>query len=254
MSKQRKSTSKPATSGKSAMSTAKAKGDVKPPASKADAQLQALRSLAWMYSQSRLWGSPRRFEFPLGDKDASELRKEALHSHIDSREKTESAKKRLLATGYDVPDSWLTVRYIGDLGRTDSAATDNKPEMTVITDSGADLPALDAVLREIYVAGLRLEAEIGQTGEWPQIGEMKNATPTDDGSPFCKPLHFRQWNIGDEALRKSATDETEYVVGKVRRKKRNAEGKSDVFGYSEPDAKKLWPEKFITTKTQSSQP
>jgi len=164
------------------MPNARAKGSRKPSAGKADAQLQALRSLAWLYSQSRLWGNPRRFEFTLGDKDASELRNEALRSHIDNREKTESAKKHLLATGYDVPDSWLTVRYVGDLGRTDSAATDNKPEMTVITDSGADLLALDAVLREMYVAGLRLEAKTGQTGDWPGITDQP--TVKQDESDF----------------------------------------------------------------------
>jgi len=87
----------------------------------------------------------------------------------------------------------------------------------------------------------------------------------DDGAPFYKPSYFTQWNIGDDLLRKNVTDSKEYTEGKVRRQKKKpssttgkppAKGKRlkskgrhrAVFWYSEPDARKRWPERFAETK------
>lgn len=164
----RKSTSKPASKGESPKTAT--------PATREDAQLQALRELSWLYYQARLWGSPRRFE-STDVQDIRDLFREFEHEHRAALDKIEKAKKNLLATGYDAPDSWLTVRTLGNLHWKNTAATDDKPEMAVLTVPGADLPALDAVLREIYVAGMRLEAKAGRQGDWPQGQATKDVLP-----------------------------------------------------------------------------
>ena len=69
----------------------------------------------------------------------------------------------------------------------------------------------------------------------------------DVGKPFYKPAHFRQWKIGDELLRRNATDDKKYIEGKVRRVKKepaSGKGKRAVYWYSFPDVRKRWPEKF----------
>jgi hypothetical protein len=88
--------------------------------------------------------------------------------------------------------------------------------------------------------------------------------PADDGTPFYKPSHFKQWNVGDELLRKNATDLKKFTEGKVRRQRKRpssttakspAKGKRrkgkvrtrPVYWYSEPDARKRWPDRFAAT-------
>ena len=73
-------------------------------------------------------------------------------------------------------------------------------------------------------------------------GETANAPVVprkpDDGEPFYKPKYFLKWHIGDELLRRNATNETTHIEGKVRRiEKRSAtgKGKRPVYWYSEPD-------------------
>ena len=72
----------------------------------------------------------------------------------------------------------------------------------------------------------------------------------DDGSPFFPPRHFgNKHDIGAELLRRNATDETAYVNGKVRRvNKQTLKGKRVVHWYSEPDARKRWPDHFDERK------
>jgi hypothetical protein len=72
--------------------------------------------------------------------------------------------------------------------------------------------------------------------------------PADDGRPFYKPAHFQQWKIGDDLLRKNRSDEGKYTEGKVRRERKkpaSGKGKRPVYWYSEPDARKRWPDKFL---------
>jgi hypothetical protein len=80
-----------------------------------------------------------------------------------------AARKKLLATGFIVPDSWLTVRASGkldlcrpglmrnpDTGKVN--ATAKKANLLVLTDEGPDVAGLATVCREIEAAMLRLEA------------------------------------------------------------------------------------------------
>lgn len=79
-----------------------------------------------------------------------------------------AARKKLLATGFIVPDSWLTVRTTGNLsicrpGFRDARAKGKKPtakqiDLLVLTDEGPDVAGLAAICREIEAAMLRLEA------------------------------------------------------------------------------------------------
>jgi len=128
-------------------------------------QLDALRELLWLYSQVTLWGAPRRFEYAgahvkAGEKERRELAREIAHAQIDASRRVRDAQKRLLATGFPVPDSWLTARVVGQLSTQHTAAGKGKKEMAVLVDSGADLGALETVCREISVAMLRLEAQL----------------------------------------------------------------------------------------------
>jgi hypothetical protein len=89
-----------------------------------------------------------------------------------------TARKKLLATGYDVPNAWLTVRIAGEVNlsapsfrgalagpavMTDEelAAVCDKiqADPLVLTDEGADVAGLTAVCNEIQAAILRLEVE-----------------------------------------------------------------------------------------------
>jgi hypothetical protein len=128
-------------------------------------QLNALRELAWLYSQAKLWGAPRRFRYAgasvkRGRKERQQLQRETVHAHIDTSQRIRDAQKRLLATGYSVPDSWLTVRAVGQVSSQYTVARKGKPETAVLIDSGADQEALDAVCREMHAAMLRLEAQV----------------------------------------------------------------------------------------------
>jgi hypothetical protein len=141
------------------------------------AQLEALRDLGWLYSQARIFYGPQRFE----DTDVEGMRqlwREATKANWQASQKIEAAKKRLLATGYDVPDSWLTVRAVGRAGMSEGLLDAPKPKgkkrrgkkpqrLAVMTDPGADLEALDTVCKEIYVAAMRLAAQQGGVGKGP---------------------------------------------------------------------------------------
>ena len=74
----------------------------------------------------------------------------------------------------------------------------------------------------------------------------------DDGGPFYKPAHFTKWNIGGELVRRNSTDGKKYIEGKVRRQKQaprtGKKAKRPTYWYSEPDAKKCWPDKFASAK------
>ena len=83
------------------------------------------------------------------------------------------------------------------------------------------------------------EAEVASGGEPEGQGRISTS-----GEPYCKPIYFKKFNIGDDLLRRNAVDTSEYTPGKVRRKRRTADVNS--YQYSEPDAKKRWPEKFIS--------
>jgi len=76
----------------------------------------------------------------------------------------------------------------------------------------------------------------------------------DIGEPFYKPSYFKQWNIGDELLRRNSHDGSEYLKGKVRRQHqmpKSGKGKRPTYKYSEPDIKKCWPEKFTKVEILS---
>lgn len=77
--------------------------------------------------------------------------------------------------------------------------------------------------------------------------------PAEDGEPFWKPKHFTQWDIGDELLRRNCHSGEEWVKGKVRRRPlpNSKAGKHARREYSEPDARKVWPERFAVGEGQA---
>lgn len=137
-------------------------------------QLEALRDLSWLYSQARIFYKPARFE-DMDSKGLWEWCREAAKCYLEASRKIEVAKKKLLATGFNVPDSWLTVRAVGRVGMSESLLevpkrggkkkSAGKPKtLAVLTDTGADLDALDTVCKEICLAALRLGVQQGDVG------------------------------------------------------------------------------------------
>jgi hypothetical protein len=115
--------------------------------------LTALKRLQRLFSDARKLFRPRE-EFPCNiyDVDLEWKRKIRAWQRI-APGAIKDARKRLLATGFKFPYSWLTVDYIGkvvvvDVGGFDSWCFEN-PEYH----------QLEKVLREIEAAILRLKAE-----------------------------------------------------------------------------------------------
>jgi hypothetical protein len=107
-----------------------------------------------------------------------------------------------------------------------------------------------------YFLSLKSEGWLWQLDSWIRkcseaaAGESRSRDALPDaapGAPFYKPSYFKQWYIGDDLLRRNATNGKKYVEGKVRRVKKapaRGKGKRGVYWYSEPDTRKRWPEKF----------
>jgi hypothetical protein len=75
----------------------------------------------------------------------------------------EWAKQRLLATGFDAPEQWLTVKALGTLSFSASPLPQDQPDSPIIhrlAYEGADLPALDNVLKQMRAALYRLGANL----------------------------------------------------------------------------------------------
>jgi hypothetical protein len=92
------------------------------------------------------------------------------------------------------------------------------------------------------------EEVLADLERWADAEASPSPAGPDDGTPFYKPAYFAEYgNIGDELLRRNATNGSRYVVGKVRRQLKNPprrEGKRPVYWYSQPDVRKCWPERF----------
>jgi len=122
-------------------------------------QLNALRDLCWLCLQAKLLGFPRRFEYIGADverckNELRQLKREMVQAQIELSNRVHEAQKRLLSTGCAVPDSWLTVRVVGQLAYKHTAADGKKPETAVLSDSGADIEALETVCDEMRAACL----------------------------------------------------------------------------------------------------
>lgn len=183
-------------------------------------QLDVLRELSWLYSQVKLWGVPRCFEYvgadvKRGEKERRDLQHELTRAHRDVSRRIREAQKRLLATGFSVPDSWLTVRAVGTLSSQHTAAGKGKRDTAVLRDSGADLQALEAVCREMSVAQLRLEAQIGSDSV---EGETKVSSPPVD-VPVTLAEFIESHCISDRKLTAARLESlTKSLQGAARRK------------------------------------
>lgn len=75
-------------------------------------------------------------------------------------------------------------------------------------------------------------------GKAPSLPLKPRPTSTDDGSPFYPPAHFlRHYDIPDDLLRKA---KQRGDIRTVQPKPERAR-----FHYSEPDARRLWPHRFV---------
>ncbi len=126
-----------------------------------EAQIEALRELGWYFVQAADNG--RRQVSTLVESDDKEEVRTALReiSQAVRREGRglHESRKRLVATGYDCPDRWLTLRIEGRYhwrGFRDS--TDQAHWRYVLEYDRPDLEAIEAVRDEIRAAILRLES------------------------------------------------------------------------------------------------
>jgi len=124
--------------------------------------------------------------------------------------------------------------------------------MKVELVNSGPMAAIADTLQKLF--DLQAEALLSSRTESPANTTNIGTTPPakDDGSPFYKPAYFKQWHIGDELLRRNATNSKKYTPGKVRRQKQSprtgSKGKQSTYWYSEPDVKRAWPERFATFK------
>jgi hypothetical protein len=151
--------------------------------------------------------------------------------------KANSARRVLVASGFrggHPPIAWLTAdtELPGWLEGPSGRSVDKTWRVRYYPLAPEKADHVKAIVREIT-------AEI-------MLLECARHDP-DDGGPFYKPAYFSRWAIGDELLRRNASDEKEYTEGRVRRqRKRPANGKGGraVYWYSEPDARRRWPDRF----------
>jgi len=103
---------------------------------------------------------------------------------------------------------------------------------------------LDDVREHLGARGTRQAGGNAPAGE----AEAGGGDTPGDGKPFYKPKYFaQQWDIDDELLRRNAITGKQYTEGKVRRiekKPASGKGKRAVYWYSEPDARRRWPDRF----------
>jgi hypothetical protein len=117
-------------------------------------------------------------------------------------------------------------------------------------------PAIDRMIREGGVL-YRLETKLWHAAKEDERNDPPPPKTPDDGQPFYKPSHFATWNIGDELLRRNANDQQSYIEGRVRRipkKPLSGTGKRPVYWYSESDARKQWPDRFVVPERQPTKP
>jgi hypothetical protein len=169
-------------------------------------QAEALSELHWLYSQAALWGKPRRFEhvtFHKGDDGGlRELSREAMHAHLEASRRIEAAKRKLLATGFAVPDSWLTVRAVGSAGMkwetleppAGRKKPTGKPQYRVtLTDAGVDIEGLRNVCEQMYVAELRLgmRADARAANAVKKAGVLPDPTAALPPGDWSRPMPLK---------------------------------------------------------------
>jgi hypothetical protein len=132
-------------------------------------------------------------------------------------------------------------------------------------------PMLEAVRVRLQAQEMPVNTLL--TGE-PAADGNADLSQANGGSPFYKPAYFQKWKISDDLLRRNAIDGSVFKAGKVRRqnitpsnstiklpanrtakprkgKRISTKGKPrPVYWYSEPDARKRWPEKFSAVQKQ----
>ncbi len=116
-------------------------------------QMEALRELSWLYYQCILCCRPRCIQCKR-EEDGFELARELGESYRDLSRQVGDARRRLLATGLNVPNDWLTVRCTGRLAQT----LRRVPGQWIVRGAGVDTKVLDRVRSEMDASMLRLEA------------------------------------------------------------------------------------------------
>jgi hypothetical protein len=178
-------------------------------------QLDALRNLAYLYSNAATFYGPRRFEHITFDRQddggLKELHRETSKAYREAYVTIRAARKKLLTTGFAVPDPWLTVHAVGQVGMkwewlnppTSKKRRAGKPKyLMVVTDTGADIAGLREACDEIHAAILRLEAREGVADD---IGAVDNdlpalPTPRDWSKPTSKTGAATFLGISDDAI------------------------------------------------------
>lgn len=137
-------------------------------------QLEALEQLADLYASILRGKHPGTFPQRALQRAASFESKDGRLSQAEAARRSalaklgrlaadaDEARRRLVASGYPVPDNWLTVRVTGRVRLLSPAEVEAETGETgqgAIDYEGADMEGLRDAVREIHAAMLRLDAE-----------------------------------------------------------------------------------------------
>ncbi|MGA2061331.1 MAG: hypothetical protein ABSG67_12665 [Thermoguttaceae bacterium] len=144
-------------------------------------QLKALENLSRLYLASMLRGCKTTTEHFKADDDNMPAFQKALEmAHKKSGDwdaKILNAQRQLLATGYDVPDSWMAIGVAGNV--TCGREIVKKKPVLFVQVSGPDTNALGKICDEIRIAQIRLQSTPESDGPW-----SKSDTPSRWGKIF----------------------------------------------------------------------
>jgi hypothetical protein len=247
----------------------------------AEWQAELFESLWRILLHMRAWGRPEYTAENLGTVETENFRDILRYGTSGLFNYVESLKSAILDAGLGVwmKDDWLAF-LVGGFDLVKGLSADSSASIGRMMD--AMYPLMLKLRAEARVAQDLAEkgaavAQAGQPGEstgtTPQA-DVKEQPLAGDGSPFYKPAYFQKWKISDELLRRNTTDGKAFKESKVRRrnimpsnstiklsanrtakprtgKRVGTKGKPrPVYWYSEPDARKRWPEKFSVVEKQ----
>jgi hypothetical protein len=130
------------------------------------ATLAALVNLRHLYATGLRFAKGGTVDFAAEDLDTyRDEYKQALKDHVHACRLVHEARRELLATGYEVPDHWLTV------GAVPSIHNEERRDGASFTFGALDHQRLAAVCQEIYLAMLRIDSQAQESPEEPTTPE-----------------------------------------------------------------------------------
>jgi hypothetical protein len=165
------------------------------------ATLAALVNLRHLYATGLRFAKGGTVDFAAEDLDTyREEYKQALKDHVHACRLVHEARRELLATGYEVPDHWLTV------GAVPSFHNEERRDGASFTFGSLDHQRLAAVCQEIYLAMLRIDSQaVERPDEPPTEGKRVSAAELN--------VHARAYLAEHGKGRKVTVGEVQQALG-----------------------------------------